>query len=149
MAQERAKLPSDVPLAIETDPRPADIQFLEDGLIAFNTAAAGFTDGEGLSVFLRAADGSALGGAFGWSWGKCCYLRYVYLAPELRQQGRGTQLMQAVEAEARRRGCRQIVLETHSFQAPGFYRKLGFEAVGDVADYPLGHRYLTLVKRLA
>ena len=34
--------------------------------------------------------------------------------------------MQAVEKEAKTRNCRQIVLETHDFQAPGFYQKLGF-----------------------
>jgi len=45
--------------------------------------------------------------------------------------------------------CQQIVLETHDFQAPGFYQKLGFEAVNGVDDYPRGHRYLTLIKRLA
>ena len=57
-------------------------------------------------------------------------------------------MKRAVEAEAKARNCRQIVLETHSFQAPGFYRKLGFEVIGTVDGYPLGHQYLTLVKRL-
>jgi ribosomal protein S18 acetylase RimI-like enzyme len=56
--------------------------------------------------------------------------------------------MQAVEKEAKTRNCRQIVLETHDFQAPGFYQKLGFDVVGRVDDYPQGHQYLTLVKHL-
>jgi AraC-like DNA-binding protein len=42
-------------------------------------------------------------------------------------------LMQAVETEARIWGCRPILLETHSFQAPDFNRKLGFEVTGQVA----------------
>lgn len=57
-------------------------------------------------------------------------------------------LMRAVEKEAKSRGCQQIVVETHDFQAPGFYQKLGFEAVNCVDDYPRGHQYLTLIKRL-
>ncbi len=53
-----------------------------------------------------------------------------------------------VEEEAVARRCEQIVLETHDFQAPAFYRKLGFTNVGGVAGYPRGHQYLTMLKRL-
>jgi ribosomal protein S18 acetylase RimI-like enzyme len=57
--------------------------------------------------------------------------------------------MQAVEHEAVQRGCRQIVVSTHTFQAPGFYRKLGFEPVAEIPDFPGGHGELWLCKRLA
>ena len=66
----------------------------------------------------------------------------------MRKQGHGSDLMHAVEAEARLCGCRQIVLQTHDFQAPEFYRRLGFEITGRVEGYPHGHQYLTMVKRL-
>lgn len=56
--------------------------------------------------------------------------------------------MRIVEREARRQRCRRIVLETHDFQAPGFYRKFGFEVTGVVEEYPRGYWLLTMVKQL-
>ena len=89
-----------------------------------------------------------IGGVFGWTWGATCYVRFLYIPADLRHQGHGTRLMHAVEAEARARGCGQIALETHDFQAPAFYQRLGFEVTGAIDHYPIGHRQLTMVKRL-
>ncbi|HML07199.1 MAG TPA: GNAT family N-acetyltransferase [Xanthobacteraceae bacterium] len=134
---------------METEPRLEDIQFLEERLVDFNIHTTGIADGGLFGFFLRAADGSAVGGLYGWTWGGTCYVRYLFVPEGMRRQGQGTRLMNAVEAEAKARNCRQIMLETYDFQAPGFYQKLGFDVVGGVADYPRGHRYLTLIKRLA
>ncbi len=76
-----------------------------------------------LGLFLRGADSALIGGAYGWSWGDTCFLRYLFVPAELRNQGHGTALMRTLEQQARMRGCRQIVVETHDFQAPEFYRK--------------------------
>jgi len=148
MIPDPTEAPLGVHLTLETEPRPEDIRFLDERLYEFNVQATGISDGNLLGLFARANDGSLIGGAFGWTWGGCCYIRYLFVPANMRQRGLGTMVMRAVETEARSRGCRQIVLETLDFQAPGFYRKLGFAVTGEVAEYPQGHRYLTLVKRL-
>ena len=143
--------PLDTPpthLIVETEPRLEDIRFLEEHLTEFNIQTTGISDASLFGVFVRAADGSLMGGAFGWTWGGTCYIRYLFVPANMRKQGLGTMLMRAVEKEAKSRGCQQIVLETHEFQAPGFYQKLGFQVVNRVGDYPRGHEYLTLVKRM-
>jgi hypothetical protein len=47
--------------------------------------------------------------------------------------------MAAAEGEAVLRGCSFMGLDTHSFQAPAFYQRLGFEIFGSHTDYLRGH----------
>jgi ribosomal protein S18 acetylase RimI-like enzyme len=129
------------------DPASSDVEFLEDRLYEFNAGTTGIDGGQALGVFLRDESGNILAGATGHTWGGTCELRQVWVAAAVRGRGVGRCLMKEAEAEALRRGCRQLVLTTHSFQAPEFYRKLGFEVVSKFPDYPKGHAHLTLRKR--
>jgi GNAT superfamily N-acetyltransferase len=130
------------------DPSLADVEFLEDRIYDFNRSATGIVDGRGLGVFLRDTTETLVAGAAGHTWGETCELRQVWVAESLRGQGVGRRLLEEAEAEAIRRGCRQLVLTTHSFQAPGFYEKLGFHVVSELPEYPRGHRQIVLRKRL-
>ena len=66
-----------------------------------------------------------------------------------RSCGLGTRLLATAETEIRRRGCDRVVLSTHSFQAPGFYARLGYTECGRTPGYPHGHDDIHLVKLLA
>ncbi len=55
------------------------------------------------------------------------HIKHLYLIPEARGQGLGRKLMlQAIE-KAKTMDCRFAFVETMSFQAVGFYQKLGFK----------------------
>ena len=57
-------------------------------------------------------------------------------------------MMTEAEEEARRRGCRAVVLYTISFQAPGFYEKRGYREFGRIACGPPGTSRIFMVKDL-
>jgi len=123
---------------LSATPDPADVRFLNDQINAFNVARTGFDDGRLLAILLRDAAGAILAGLYGWTWGGCLDVRDLWVREDLRGRGYGTRLLAAAEAEARARGCRVATLDTHSFQAPGFYRKHGYVEVGMVEGYPSG-----------
>ena len=135
------------PLICES-PDPDDLHRLEEAIYEFNVQATGISDGKLFASFLRDADKRVIGGISGWTWAKTCFISHLFVPAELRKQGYGTRLVEAVEAEAINRGCDQIVLRTHDFQAPQFYIKLGFAVIGRIPDYPVGHQEITMIKLL-
>ena len=56
-----------------------------------------------------------------------------------RKQGLGSQVLCAVEKEAKENGCTIIVLDTFDWQAKGFYEKNGYSVFGELKDCPKGH----------
>jgi alkanesulfonate monooxygenase SsuD/methylene tetrahydromethanopterin reductase-like flavin-dependent oxidoreductase (luciferase family) len=51
-------------------------------------------------------------------------------------------------AEAVARGCAQVVLATHSFQAPGFYERMGYERQYTIQGRPKGYADIIYAKVL-
>lgn len=127
------------PLRLEAEPRHADVAFLDEQLYAYNVGRTGYDDGKELLVAIRDAAGGLLGGAYGWTWGGWLELRTVWVSEQLRGQGYGRALVEAAESEALRRGCTGAHLSSYSFQAPGHYRKLGYQEFVAVEGFPVGH----------
>jgi ribosomal protein S18 acetylase RimI-like enzyme len=71
----------------------------------------------------------------------------LWIRAGLRRRGLGSRLVEEAERHALAFGCHSAYVDTFSFQAPGFYRKLGYEEFGTL-DYPPGHRRFFLEKRL-
>jgi GNAT superfamily N-acetyltransferase len=125
-----------------------DLQFLEEEINEYNFATTGIRDARLLVILLRDADGRIYAGLSGHTWGGVGEVRFLWVDERKRHSGIGSRLLRAAEDEARARGCRKIVLSTHSFQAPDFYLKLGFVVVGEFSDYPHGHHSIFLEKPL-
>jgi ribosomal protein S18 acetylase RimI-like enzyme len=96
-------------------------------LSAFNGQASGDDTQRSLSVEVHSEDGDLVGGLTGWTWGTCAGVEMLWVNQAHRRAGWGARLMQAAEEEARARGCIQLLVSSFTFQAPNFYRRLGYE----------------------
>jgi GNAT superfamily N-acetyltransferase len=85
-------------------------------------------------------------GETGWEW---LHVDLLWVEERHRGQGIGRRLLQAAEAEAARRGCRHVHLDTFDYQARPFYERQGYVLFGEQDDYPPGHRRFFLRKPLA
>ncbi|MEV7690564.1 GNAT family N-acetyltransferase [Streptomyces bungoensis] len=102
-----------------------------------------------LHVWALDEAGGLAGGLVGHTWTAWLHVTYLWVDPRHRGTGLGTHLLARAEHLARTdRGCTAARLETWDFQAPGFYRKQGYEVVCVIPDYPPGITEYTLTKRL-
>jgi GNAT superfamily N-acetyltransferase len=125
-----------------------DYKFLQEQLYAYNMAATGYHDGRDIAILVRDAQGAIVAGLSSWTWGGILKIQYLWVREDCRGKDYGTRLLQAAEAEGRARGCRQAALDTHSFQAPLFYQKFGYEVYGVLEDDPIGYKTYHLKKQL-
>jgi ribosomal protein S18 acetylase RimI-like enzyme len=131
-------MPRPGPIVFEEHPSRADLDFLVEAINTFNDDTTGFRDGRYLTAFVRDEAGGILGGFNGFTWGGYAKIEHLWIAEPYRRQGLGRALVTAAEDEARARGCAVIVLDTHDFQAPAFYAKLGYVACGRTEGTPRG-----------
>ena len=119
------------------------------GLIRYNREQAGPLRYSRTVLTVRDARKRILGGLILQSYWKESYVELLWLSQKARRSGYGSQLIKEAERRARRRGSRLLHLNTYSFQAPGFYEKLGFRRFGGMEGSPAGARRHFYVKRLA
>ncbi len=129
-------------------PSASDREIILDGLIAFIRAKTSQVPMP-LAVLVRDEAGVVVGGLTGRITAAWLFVELFWLPEELRGTGLGTRVMMAAEAEAVRRGCIGVHLDTYDYQAPGFYRKLGYEVFGSIEDHPPGHTRFWMQKRFA
>ncbi|MCE9532899.1 MAG: GNAT family N-acetyltransferase [Planctomycetes bacterium] len=101
-----------------------------------------------LAFVLRDEVGSIFGGLIGelhWGWLRISILS---VSEKFRRSGWGRKLVEESERVAIASGCHSAWVDTFSFQAPDFYRRLGYQVFGELPDYPSGQTRYFLSKRL-
>lgn len=108
-------------------------------------------EGANLEFFLVARNLSdeIVGGLEGVTQHLWLRINLMAVAPASRSQGIGTELVRAAEKMALEKGCRHAYVDTMSYQAVGFYERLGFVETGRLENWDSqGHDKFFFVKEL-
>ena len=136
-------------ITFEENPAQQDVQILGEGIDQHTQSKFPIRSSKQLVFFLRDEEGTIVGGvhgkygSFGW-----LYVSALWVSEQVRDNGYGTELMDYIEQEAIKNGCTNAYLDTFSFQAPEFYKKLGYKVFGELEDFPTGHSRFFLRKKL-
>ena len=140
MPNDHGKAPNII-VAEELD--PADVAVITDGLRAYYVNQAGHYDFRPLAVFVRDPQtGKVVGGLHGRSEFGLVYVAWLFLPEHLRRVRIGSRVLAMAEEEGRRRGCTRIAPTTLSIEAPGFYKKQGYDTTIDCEPPGLTRYYM-------
>lgn len=128
---------------------PPSGRALQDAIDEYNVVVTGRRDWFGLVLELRDANGALHGGVRAVAWAGWLHVLVLYVDEPLRRHGWGSRLLARAEALAAARGCRDVFLDTFSFQGEHFYPRHGYRVFGRLDDWPEGHAHVFLHKRLA
>ncbi len=91
------------------------------------------------AIFLKDNNYKAYAGIIAFCTWNGMHIDSLWVDSALRGMGYGTRLMKIAEEEAIKRGCTIAYTDTFTWQAPGFYEKLGYILYGKLEDFPEGN----------
>jgi GNAT superfamily N-acetyltransferase len=121
---------------------------IDAGLKQFNDQFCEDDNHQELAVVLHDEQGQLAGGLLGDTFWRWLHVNTLWIRADVRGSGYGRRLLALAEQEALRRGCRHSQLETHDFQALGFYQKQGYSLFAQLDDFPPDHIKYFLRKEL-
>jgi GNAT superfamily N-acetyltransferase len=122
---------------------------IEHGLIRYNESCVGPDPSRPIWIVCRDEQEKIIGGVQGFIQLDWFYVAILWINEDFRRRGIGTHLMSEAEDAARKNGCIRMRLATITFQAPEFYKKLGYIEVCRVPDLPPGHSLIWMSKILS
>lgn len=130
------------------DLTPMEVDALEDRLYERNRAVTGRDDGRGMGFVIHDETGRMVGATAGYTWAGMSEIKQMWVDEAFRGQGYGRALLEAMVAEADRRGVLRIWVASYDFQAPGMYERAGFNRMAEFEGWPEAHVNVILCKTL-
>jgi ribosomal protein S18 acetylase RimI-like enzyme len=133
----------------EEKAKPEDMRFVIGQLKDYNDLHTPTPfERRDIRLFVRDADGQILAGLLGAVNMHCLAIQIVWVDESQRGQGMGRALVAEAERQGQASGALQAIVETTSFQAQGFYERLGYSVIFAVDDAPIGAQTIFMRRRL-
>lgn len=130
------------------DLNQGQIDEIYESLAAFDRKFIGFRLEGSINIGIQ-SDGKLIAGLNGYMTAfKILYIDTIFVEEEYRRQGVGTELLKEAEKRAKALGANLIRLDTFNWQGREFYKKLGYEEVGEYSSPEDGFSEHFFVKRL-
>lgn len=129
-------------------PLDSDLNELRAGLRDYNHSQTSEYLYEQVACFVKAEDGTILGGASGlisWAW---LHIELLWCHESIRMNSYGSKLVSAMESHAIKKGAEYTRVETADFQALEFYKKHHYKIYAELPNCPPGHMSYFLKKKL-
>ena len=131
-------------LRLELEPSPAVLESVNSVLrkhnqnantTFWNKLAEPANTPNPLNVIAYDNEGEVVGGLLAETSFLWLKLQILSVREELRGHGLGSQLVRRAESEACSRGCKYSFVDTMDYQAPDFFRRLGYDVAGTIPDW--------------
>ena len=138
-------------LVVDDNPSVEEINLLREKLKGYNQEQTGGEydqPGIEINLALKNAQDVVVGGIICCTMLNVMYLDVLWVADEYRKRGFGSELVLAAEQIGIHNGCITSHTWTFDFQAPEFYKKIGYQQIGIYDGYPDGLKEFVFKKPL-
>lgn len=128
-----------------------NINKIIDGINEFNWSKvpANSNIWEPIELVAKTKNGIEIGGILGGiGYWNGLEIKVLWIEEKYRNKGIGTWILKQAEKIATEKGAKISMLDTFDFQAEKFYLKNGYEPIGEIKDFPKGHKRIYFSKKL-
>ena len=133
---------------IKGEPSAENKRALVDGMLAYHASHGHPRKTDIYSIFIKDDNNKPIAGvivSFLWNG---MHIDSLWVEESQRNKGLGRKLMELTEAEGVKRGSSVAYTDTFTWQAPEFYKKLGYVQYGVIDNFPEGNSLYYFSKKL-
>lgn len=127
---------------------PEDKKIMVDGMLSYHAQKGHPRKTETYSVTLKNKEGKLVGCVIVTFLWNGMHIDTLWVEESLRGKGYGRKLMEMAEKEGSKRGATIAYTDTFTWQAPEFYKKMGYEEYGKLEDFPPGNSLTYFYKKI-